>query len=728
MNRRKLSAAHRGTERRSQRSAEGWLRRLVFLTLASVALAQQPPATTAPAATGAAAGPATPSAPPPAAPAASTDAAKPADAAPAAAAPAAAAPAAAAAAAAPSPVPTGENWLTGFLELGYRWNTGTAGSVDTYRSIVDLGSGPKLLSTEFLIRDPKRRLFDRMEVRAYDWGGDPYSTLHVNLFKENSYQLITDYRNLAYFDNMPAFADPSLATSGFLLNQQSFDTHRRIGNVLLEIKPGSWLVPYLAYDHDSSDGDGVTTFVSNTNQFPFLSQMSDSTESYRAGVRLELPRFHVTLEQGGTTFKSAQNTFVPAGNVYLGSSPNPIGGPKLDLTSLAQAYGIRGSSLYTKGLLTAHVTRWMDLTGQFLYSQPSTSVNYQQYNYGSFASLNDVLFYNSEQNLVNAAAKMPHTTGSAGAEMRPLKHIRFVDTWMTDRLHNAADALQKDLLGTTPPQNITTDLTSALITNYSQVESDMFVDFWKGIVVRAGYRYVWGNADEIVLPPEGLVTHDRLRLQRNIVLGGVNYRAGSKFSIGGDFEAGTSATAYFPISLYDYQKFRIHSSYQLTGSLNFSANVSWLQNISPLPNKDNFLSNAESASLQWNPKSAKHISFLGTWEHSTLRSNIFYLPPQTLQATISNYWESGNTVTGLITATLPTVMGVTAQFSGGGSFLLSAGTNATAYYQPVGKLTVPFNRHFAWNTEWRYYGFGESFYLYQSFRTHLITTGVRYTR
>jgi hypothetical protein len=682
---------------------------LIALTFASIALAQQPAGTQPSGAD--AAKPADGQAPP--TPAAAD--AKPAD------------PAAPAAAA--SPVPSGENWLTGFLDIGYRWRADVAGSFNTYRSIVDLGSGPKLFSTEFIIRDPKRRLFDRMEVRAYDWGGDPYSTLHVNLFKENSYQLITDYRNLAYFDNMPSFADPSLATSGYLLDQQSFDTHRKIGNVLLEVRPGSWLVPYLAYDHDSSLGNGVTSFVSGLNQYPFLSSMSDSTESYRGGVRLELPRFHVTLEQGGTTFKSAQNTYIPPSSVlYLGSSPNPIGGPKLDLTSLAQAYGIRGSSVYSKGLLSAHVTDWLDVTGQFLYSEPSTDVNYQQYNYGSFASVGNALFYNSEQNLVNASAKMPHTTGSAGAEIRPLKHLRFVNTWMTDRLHNAADALEKDLLGSVPPQTINTALTASLLTNYSQAESRLFVDVNKHLVANIGYRYVWGNADEVVLPPEGLITHDRLRLQRNIVLGGVTIRPWTKFSLTGDFEAGTSATAYFPISLYDYQKFRIHANYQLTGSLNLSANTQWLQNTSPLPNKDNFLSHAESLALQWNPKAGKRFSFLGTWEHNDLRSNIFYLPPQTLVPSISNYWEAGHSITGLISTTLPKVFGIEAQFSGGGSFLLSAGSRATNYFQPVGKLTVPITKNLAWNTEWRYYGFNEAFYLYESFRTHIISTGVRFTR
>jgi hypothetical protein len=676
----------------------------------------------------------TPAPAPPAAPAPAADAkpadAKPADAKPADAKPADAAPPTEAKtetksdAPAASPVPTGEDWLTGFIDVGYRWRPGVAGSMNTYRSIVDLFPGPMLLGAEFVIRDKKKRLFDRIEVRAYDWGHDPYSTLHVNVFKENAYQLVTDYRNMALFDNEPSFADPYI-TNGVMIDEQSFDMRRRISNVLLEIKPGTWLIPYLAWDHDSGQGSGVTTFVSGVNQYPFLSGMTDSTDSYRGGVRLELRRFHVTLEEGGTTFKSAQNTFVPPGNTYYGSQPILPGATTLDLTSLAQAYGIRGSSIYSKALTSAHVTDWLDVTGQFLYSIPHTDVNYTQYNYGSFASLNQALYYNSEQNLIGATAKMPHTTGSAGTEIRPYKHVRIVDSWMTDRLHNAASALQDDILGKSPAIN--TDLTSLLVTNYSQAEGMVFVDILKGLVARAGYRHVWGDADEMVLPPEGLITHDNLKLRRNVLLLGVSYRPTAKASISADAEVGSSGNAYFPVSLYDYQKVRVHGNYQLPWALNLSANVSVLQNTSPLPNKNDFLSHTESLTMQWNPKVVKVFSFIGTWEHNSLSSDIYYLPPQTLSPAVSNYWESGHTITGLVATTIP-VFGVNVQFAGGGSFLLSNGSRATNYYQPVGKLSVPIGKHLAWNSEWRYYGFNEAFYLYESFRTHLITTGLRFTR
>ena len=64
----------------------------------------------------------------------------------------------------------------------------------------------------------------------------------------------------------------------------------------------------------------------------------------------------------------------------------------------------------------------------------------------------------------------------------------------------------------------------------------------------------------------------------------------------------------------------------------------------------------------------------------------------------------------------------------GGSLFISAGSRSTRYYQPLGKLVVPLSPHFSWISDWRYCGFGETLYTYESFRTHLITTGIRLTR
>ena len=86
-------------------------------------------------------------------------------------------------------------------------------------------------------------------------------------------------------------------------------------------------------------------------------------------------------------------------------------GQAIDLQKLLAGYGIRGSSVYSKGLMTVNAASWLDLYGQFLYSEPETNVNYQQNDTGNQVVENQLLFYTSQAYLLTAAAKMPHTSG-----------------------------------------------------------------------------------------------------------------------------------------------------------------------------------------------------------------------------------------------------------------------------------------------------------------------------
>ena len=47
-----------------------------------------------------------------------------------------------------SPAPSGEQWLTGSIDFGYRWLTDVRGNVQEYRSVVNLGEGPKLFGLD----------------------------------------------------------------------------------------------------------------------------------------------------------------------------------------------------------------------------------------------------------------------------------------------------------------------------------------------------------------------------------------------------------------------------------------------------------------------------------------------------------------------------------------------------------------------------------------------------
>jgi hypothetical protein len=635
-----------------------------------------------------------------------------------------------AASATASPVPSDENWLTGYIDLGYRWQTGVYGSLDTYRSIVDLGSGPKLLGTDFTIRDAKHRLFDRIDIRAFNWGDDPYSTLHADVKKAKLYSFSADYRNIAYYSNLPAFADPMLATTGVIMNEQSLDTRQRFSSFQLDLLPSSRFVPYLAYDRDADHGTGVATFVSDGDEFPVASLVRNSTNNYRGGVRIEFSRIHAILEQGGTTFKDDQQLNQGTGQTNFGNFTSPLINQTLSLTGLGEAYGVRGHSIYSKGSLTANVASWLDFYGQFLYSQPDSTVTFQEASTGNQVVLDQVLFYAGEQSIISAEAKLPHTTASVGAEIRPFRRLRILPSWMTDRMHNTgSSASQQNLTTATGPVALDALLNSALVTNYNQTEISLIYDLTAKITLRGGYRYVWGNASDVVLPISGLDSLDQGKIRRNVALAGAAWRPFQKLSLNADFEGGSSSSTYFRTSLYNYQKGRVRGRYQILPSLSVSANASVLNNQNPTPGINySFLSHQESASFLFAPAGGKTWDFEGGYTRSTLRSDINYLDPEFLIPETSLYRDNAHTLNAMFSFNLPGWLGYKTRLQFGGSAFLSSGSNPTTFYQPMAKMAVTVRKNLSWVSEWRYYGFDESFYVYQGFRAQMVTTGVRISR
>jgi hypothetical protein len=628
-----------------------------------------------------------------------------------------------------SPVPSTEPVLTGWIDLGYRWRTDVGGSFDAYRSIIDLGSGPKLIGTDFKLTDPKHRWFDQIQVRADSWGDEPSSSLHVEAKKSSLYDFSASYRDFAYFNFLPSYADPLLG-SGIALDEQSFDTRRRLASLSLDVRPGHWWTPYFGWDHDASSGTGATAFITNGNEYPVPNQERDFTDLYRGGVRFEKPRFHVTLEEGGTAFKSDQSLFQNPGSVNFGNSSTPVFGRTLDLTSLLAAYGMSGSSAYTKALLTANPTSWLDIYGQFLYSQPDNNVHYQQTDAGNLYLQSQLLFYSSEQQIIAATAQQPHTSGSLGAEIRPFKNVRIVESWLTDRLHDAGSAAATQALvsagGSTAFSSL---LASTLASNYNQEEIDIFFDPISKLTLRGGYRYVWGDARYAFLPPEGLVSSDQEQLRRNVGIGAVTFRPTQKISVSGEVEGGSSSGVYFRTSLYNYQQVRANARYQALQSLSISADFTLLNNQNPLPGiKYDYLSHQESLSLFWSPRGGKIFDIQGSYSRADLRSNLGYLAPQDLSQQISRYRDNSHTATALFDLAWPGGKRFAPKLSAGGSLFISSGSRPTSYYQPLAKLWVPLGKYASWFTEWQYYGYGEAFYLYEGFRTHLVTTGVRFTR
>ena len=620
--------------------------------------------------------------------------------------------------AAPAPAkPPGEDWFQGSIELGYRWIPNINGSFDTYRSVVNLGQGPRLFNADLTLIDPSKRFFDRADFHASSWG-DPYNTFRADISKDGVYRFTIDYRNIAYFNFLPSYADPTIS-QGLLLDQNSYDNRIRTLDVLLEAHSNKWITPYLGYSQNEQDGRGITDFHTDINEYPVASITSDLTNTFRGGVQLEMGAYHVTLEEGGTTFREdqgASNSQLNPGNfagTFLGST--------LPLNSLSELYRVRGDSLYTKALLAANPYKWMSVTGQFIYAKPNTNINYTQASTGTFYLQQILQFYSMGQDLLTGDANMPHVTGSVTVELRPLRRLRIVQYWLTDRLHNASNALlaQSFLLTTGTPFTDQQLLDDRLVVNFNQEEVDAYYDFTRALTVRAGYRFEWGDS---VLRAPVLVGQpsQSANLSRSVGIAGVNYRIGQKFRLAANAEGSNSNQTYFRDSLQEYEKANIQARYDISPEWRIATDFSLLNNSNPNPNiRLDYSAKAESASVYFAPKAAKWANLLVDYSRTSVRSNILYLVPQTLTATPSIYRENGHSLTALATVKWLTF---------GGSLFIVSGSRPTNYYQPLARLTVPLKKHVDWISEWRWYSMSELFYTFENFQSNQFMTSVRLSR
>ena len=628
--------------------------------------------------------------------------------------------------AAPNPAPPAEDWLTGDIDFGYRFRTDVRGSLDTYRNVVDLPAGPRVFGFNFTIQDPKGRLFDRLDVRSYNWG-DPNNTAHLDAVKRKIYEFRFDYRNIAYFNALPSFANP-LAPAGF--DEQSLDLRRRNLSVGLDLRPASHFVPYLAYDRNSGHGTGVSTWVQDiANEYAVPTEFRDGTQNYRGGLRIEYSRFHVTLEEGGTRFKDDESAYdaVP----LSGDRTATLMGTALDLTHLQEAYGIRARSAYSKVLATASPFRWLNLSGQFLYSEPKTDINYMDVATGNFALVASLLFYNGQVDTTMGAANKPHVSGNAGFELHPFRRFRMLESWTTDRYHDSAYATIAQYLligaGTSTPTSALTP--NDQVVNYNQTQTDLFFDLSSRITLRGGYRYVWGDATALAPPLSQSGLFESGKLNQQVGIGGFTIRPIKKANITAEYEGGSTTHEYFRTSLYDFNRLRLRARYQVTASLSLQANVNWLRNRNPSQGIELDSSNhGASLSAQWRPSGAKWISVLAEYDRSTLHSFIDYLMPPFLSLGSSYYGDNAHLATSAIEATIPGFKGHAPKLMAGGSFSVVDGTRPSRFYQPLARLSLPLLKKVSWNTEWQWYGFNEEQFLYEGFRTHLFQTGLRVSR
>jgi len=635
------------------------------------------------------------------------------------------------ASAADAAVPAKEKALEGIIDLGARWVSPVSGDMGTYRSIVNLASGLRLVNLDLKYdpSGPEKKLADSVLLQLHDIG-DPYNSARLDMKKNRIYEFRGSYSNIAYYNNLPSYANPTMATTAAFLDQQAYDTQVRNFSNELVLFPGYWFQPYIAYERNTQFGTGISDLVESTqNNYPLVNLVRWGQNTFRGGVRIELHKFHATFEEGATSFKDDEGLY--SNGPSIGDRTSPYLGQTLSLNDAWEAYYIRGDGKFTKGFATYSPASWADLYGQIYYSDPHTSSNLNQLAQGNIPGVPpDLAFYATEFDQVYGSADMPRTSGSLSGEFRFFNRIRVREIFDTDEFHSDGTSTLAELYyaasGIVNPLN-STDVTRFEVTQKSE-QTEALVDLSKRLMVRAGFRYEWGDS----LMGAGLTSlitspYETGQLKRYVGLAGVQIRPTQKLTLNADYEQSNGVKTFYRTGLQDYLKLRALARITLPWNLFLNLSENYLNNKNPDPSSQaTFRSDVESASLQWMPAGSKRVSLIADYTHSEIRSDISYLVLFPYSTDLSLYVDNANTGSLMAEFTLPGKGAVVPKISFGGSFVTTAGSRPSKYYQPLAKLLIPITPRVHLYAEWQWYELNQPFYLYEGFRAHTILSGVRF--
>jgi len=624
--------------------------------------------------------------------------------------------------------PQAEKTLEGYVDLGARW-IGYGGDFNTYRSLVNLSQGLRLVGTDVKWEPAKSRWIDSLRIQGANWGGDPYNTARLDLYKKGIYRYVGTYSNIAYFNYLPSFADPT-AAGGVYLNQRSYDTTVRTFDNELQLFPGGRVIPYLSYGRNSDLGTGITTLVETGNEYPLRNLLNWKLDEYRAGARIELKHFHATVEAGGMEFKDDQGVY--STGKLTGNRLSQYLGQSLFLQTGQQFYRVRGNGYHEKALFSASPASWLDLSGQIVRFTPKTLASYSQNATGNLVSEEELLLlFPRTTDMFFGTATMPRTSGSISAEARPMNRLRIRTSYETDRFVSSGQgtntaAFYATLAGLTAAQTVTASEAERLEVSRNREQIEALYDLSKRVLIRGGYRYEFGTAVVKANPYTTDQPTETAKLQRHIGLAGFRAVPVTRWVATGDVEYANGVKTYYRTGLMDTKKWKLQNRVSIAKSWFFNLNYAAFLNSNPSTGINNqFTSYVGTASLQWMPDGGKNVSILADYQRSAVHSEIITLYPLGLFELTSKYRDNAHTGTLMADMKLPMTHGYAGRMTFGGSFVSANGSRPVNYYMPQGRIQLPVTPRLQFFSEWKYYGLNQSFYTYEGFRSHSFTGGIR---
>lgn len=195
-----------------------------------------------------------------------------------------------------------DDGFSGSFMMGYR-SVDIDGMETKYMEDLNLDTGPRLfhLTLHYTPEGKLKKLFDRFDMRVYNFGGDPFESFSIDVVKYGKYKFKYDRKKSTYFYN------DHLEGHDF----HTFDFDRINDNGFLKIWLGPKAHVYMDFNRWTKKGMSTTSLDINRVEFEYDKAIDEDSTDITIGLDYATKGFSIVLEEKIQDYENANSYFLP---------------------------------------------------------------------------------------------------------------------------------------------------------------------------------------------------------------------------------------------------------------------------------------------------------------------------------------------------------------------------------------------------------------------------------
>jgi hypothetical protein len=436
--------------------------------------------------------------------------------------------------------------FSGDFLFGFRMvDTSGPGADYKYKEDINLQRGARLSNFNLAYKPDNglKNLFDRLDIRVLNLGGDPYETISVSLQKYGRYKMQYDRRKSNYF-----YQDLTQTQSGDLYDLHTFDFDRVQDSGTAKVQLSKGISLFFDFNRYTKRGVSTTTLDIDRLDYEFEKPVQEDSREFALGIDARFSGASLVLEEKFLDYKNENSYFLPG---YSDGGPDAEYPSSLNFLFMNQPYDLSGnrhslrfSARPVDRLLLSGSGQVFNLNQDLTYSESASGINYLDRKF-AYDSSGKGRF---DRDILLAEFDVHYLL---------LRNFSFIGAF---RFHNFDQKGTFSVEGETESQDI----------GYETLGIDIGgqYEFSPALILTLGYRYEDRSLDNLET-----VDYD-LDTTRNGFFGNVRWDPMRKLKLTLDYEHSGYQNPYTLISPTSYDRLRMTAKYQ-AGAINLSASYLW---------------------------------------------------------------------------------------------------------------------------------------------------------